>query len=455
MLIKRKNIASSKKSQNRERGQVLPLSVSTQAIQLEIQKAKQQAKSIKDEAEQILADSKQQLVEAEKKANEIIQQAELDARDIKERVYEESVAAFNEEAEAVRTEAKSLFKDLFEVKREALMQAHEEIIKIALDLAEKIVRYQANIDPEILKTQVIESIKKATSESERVQVFVNPQDLKKLEDNIVEIEKLFPAGISIMPLSNESVDIGSCVIETKSGQLDARFSTQLMTLVKLCEHLEVAEPNIELSEDVSIPESSVQITAFNDLPENKRSEELKVNLKEHEKELLEDGLLTEEEKLIYEESPRSEDSSNLTDEEELLRRELLEDNFDELEKKLLNEQLLNEPAYEAEQVQLEEPITESFISETSVVEEYQPQIEEVIEQVVEEEVMLAEEVNSNQGLLFEYEEDGEDEEINKPENIDTKNILKPKKKPYKIDFNDLAEEVEKNPEWKEMLDDEG
>jgi flagellar biosynthesis/type III secretory pathway protein FliH len=446
MLIKRKNIVSNKKSQNRERGQVLPLSVPAQAIQQEIQKAKQQAKSLKEEAEKILEDSKQQLEDAEKKANEIIQQAELDARDIKERVYEESVTAFNEEAEAVRAEAKSLFKDLFEVKREALMQAHEDIIKIALDLAEKIVRYQANIDPEILKTQVIESIKKATSESERVQVFVNPQDLQKLEDNVVEIEKLFPAGVSITPLSNESVDIGSCVIETKSGQLDARFSTQLMTLVKLCEHLEVAEPNIEISEDVSIPETTVQVTPFEDLPENSRAEELKINLREHEKELLEEGLLTEEEKLIV----------HLTDEEELLRRELLEDNFDELEKKLLHEQLLNEAVYEAEQVQVEEiPVLEEPINEDQVMQDYQPQVEEVIEEVVEEEATFAEEVNPSQGLLFEYEEDGEDDEINKPEQVDTKNILKPKKKPYKIDFNDLADEVEKNPEWKEMLDDEG
>lgn len=421
MLIKRKKLANSPRHPQQGK-------VSTQATQLEIHKAKQEAKAITEEAQRTLAESKKRLEEAQKKAHEIINQAESDAEDIKRQVYEEAVVTIREENDLLREQAKQLFKEVFQVKREALMQAHKEIIKIALDLAEKIIRYQANIDSNILKTQVVEAIKKATSESERVQVFVNPADLQKLEEMIPEIEKLFPAGVDIVALSNESVDLGSCIIETKSGQLDARFSTQLMTLIGLCEHLEVPEPQIEVSEEINVG-SDVALKSFEELNDIHESSKLKETILEHEKELLEVGLLTEE--------------------EEKLKNELLSDEgsvapetLQELEPLYQNPELVIE---EEPIIELQEP---EYIEET--VQKVTPQQKaEKIEPLIIDEPELEELLDEDLEDLYEYEDEEEVEE----DKFEAKNVLKPKKKPSS-EISDIAKEMEKNPEWKNILDEE-
>lgn len=454
MLIKRKKLANVSRQTTQSK---LP----PQAAQLEIHKAKQEAKAISEEAQRALAASKKKLEEAEEKAREIIDQAEFDADNIKKQVYKDAVIAINEENAVLREQAKQLFNEVFQIKREALLEAHKEIIKIALDLAEKIIRYQANIDPNILKTQVVEAIKKATSDAERVQVFVNPQDLNRLEEMIPEIEKLFPAGIDMVSLVNDSVDLGSCMIETKSGQLDARFSTQLTTLIGLCEHLETPEPEINFSNDLQTAED-ISLKSFEELTEAQESNKLKKTMLEHEKELLEVGLLNEEESknlLAVKEEPSNEASLKyepnnlLTEEEELLKNELLSDEgsirLENIETMHLEPALIedHEEITQPELVEYEEvkdQTNETIDVPNPVYEEKHIEIEEP--EIEEAEI---EELDKELEELYEYEDEEEIEE----DKFETKNVLKPKKAPSS-GISDLAQEVEKNPDWKELLDDE-
>ncbi len=466
MLIKRRKLGPSKAPSKKNNEGIIQLSQSAQALQEEINKAKHEAQGIKEEAKRILSGAREELKKAQEQADEIIKQAEIDAIEIEKKVYEESKAAFNEEIMDLREETKFLFADILDIKREALMQVHKDIIKVALDLAEKIIRYQANIDPEILKTQVIEAIKKASSSSERIQVFVNPQDLSKLEENIESIEKLFPAGITITALTNESVDPGSCTIETKSGQLDARFSTQLMTLTKLCEHLEVAEPIINIeNEEIEIKESELNITPFEELIKNKEIEEtLKIPeiIENHEHNLKEPNeTISKREEELLEEGFTS---------DETLMKELLNDNF----KDLNTEDIIQGDNYFENSLEIIEEnsipeIRETVEQKEEIIPETAPDvIEEITSEILEqdeitetedlpleleyeESKVITDEISEieNPPFKLEYEEDDELEE--EEENLDTKSILKPKKQ-INNDFNSLADEVEQNPEWKDLLD---
>lgn len=370
MLIKNKklgNISSSHRATNLEVNESIVLT------RQEVNKAKQEARAIKHEAENILQEAQKKLSEAEAMASDIIREANLQSKEIKEKTYKETLKVAQEEAERIKSKSKELLKELFEVKRQALIQAHNEIIKIALDLASKIIKYQASVDPEVLKTQVLESIKKATTESDRVQVFVNPADIKLLEQSIPELGKLFPSGIDIVPLTNESVDQGSCLVETRSGQLDARFSTQLQSLIKLVEHLEVKEPQIEIKEDFE-PSAPPQST-----------EEIATG----EKQILEEELLGNKSLIDF-----------LGEEEET---EIIKEDSSE-RKKLFVEDLLNRTQEESDELDEE----------------------------------------------YEYEEVDVDAE----ENIEPPSILKPKKAQPEKQISNIAEEIEKNPEWKNLLQDE-
>ena len=412
----------------------------SKALQLEIQKVKQEARQVKHEAQLILAESEQKLKEAESKAKQIISNTNLEAKAIKEKVYKETIQAANKEAELIKEQAKGLLRELFEVKREALTQANKEIIKVALDLAEKIIRYKVSVDPNVLQVQVVEAIKKATSEADRIQVFVNPNDLKALEENTPQIEKLFPAGIDIVPLASDSVDLGSCIIETKSGQLDARFSTQLQTLTDLIGHIEIVKARLEINEvmpeevlqqGVSRETASIQETSFVEIKEVEDEDDLP----EAEKEILEKEILAD--------NPFPFVSNEQSISPALpLELENVEDSH------VVKQDLLQEQ----EVINIPEEIIRSFEEQSLEENQIQPPVNiqqkkrlsigPLSERTKEE----AEELD--EGLVFETEDIEEEKEEVKPQNI-----LKPKKsKPSEV--SNIASELEENPEWKDLVEED-
>lgn len=401
MLIKNKRL--SKILSARHTTLSTPSEISRVA-QLELHKAKQEAKAIKEEAENVLNESKKKLKEAEEKARDIINSTNIQAKEIKEKVYKETLQLATNEAEQIKQEAKQLLSELFQVKREALTQAHTEIIKVAMDLAEKILKYKASIDPNILKTQVVEAIKRVTSEADRVQVFVNPADLNFLKEHIPEIEKLFPSGIQIIPLPHESVDPRSCIVETKSGQLDASFSTQLKTLASLVSHIEVPASNIQLEDEV-LSEEQVQ----------------------EPPQVLEEELLNEEEKILKEE---------LLDEEPLIDIPEVEEAFPFQEEQLSTES----------QTQATEDTNIAQIPK-EIIEPKKKRVfsDDLLERTKEEK----EELDREEGFDFD-----EEEEPKEKEELNVKSILKPKKKAPGSEVSKIASEIEENPEWKNLIEDE-
>ncbi len=437
MLIKKRKLISIKGG--REASRILSsehIEVN-KSLQLEIQKVKEEARQIKNEAKMVLAESEQQLKQAEAKVKEIISNANLEAKTIKEKIFNETLQAANEEAEQMKNQARILLKELFEVKKEALTQANKEIIKVALDLAEKIIRYKVSVDPDVLQTQVVEAIKKATSEADRVQVFVNPNDLKALEEKIPQMERLFPSGVDIISLASDSVDPGSCIIETKSGQLDARFSTQLQALTDLISHIEVIEPNIEINEQIQTVKSKE--ISFAEIEEEtatlivKEDEKLtEIEMEVLEKELLGENqfpFISNEQIPSYSEPLQLEEESLLQENKIVSIPEEIIQNTNEQEIiEVENEEVAIEPAISAQQVQQKKRLNIDSLSERTKKE--------------------AEELDEN--LVFEYEEESEEK---KEEEIKPINILKPKKS-VSSEVSNIASELEENPEWKGVVEEE-
>ena len=428
MLIKSKNLS---KNQSLHRVTNIEERESTRISQQEIAKAKQEARAIKQEAESILQESQKKLSEAEARIKQIIADANLKATEIKEKVYKETLQAAKEESEKIKNRSKELLKSLLDVKQQALVQAHSEIIKIALDLAAKIIKYQASIDPEILKTQVLESIKKATSEADRVQVFVNPADLKTLEQSIPELAKLFPSGLDIVPLTNDSVEQGSCIVETKSGQLDARFSTQLQSLTKLVEHLEVKEPQVEVKEELLSKQELKEVIISEEDEENLLNEEPLLTFGTHH-----DDALSEEEEL-KKELLSNESLIDLIDDEEKFPFGKAEQAVIEMEPVILQE--------DKPELVLEKPV----IKETTTVIEPDGKKRLSIDESSERTKEEANELDES----FTYDEEDEDIE-EEEEKASSLGVLKPKKKQAETPVTNIAEEIEKNPEWKNLIQEE-
>ena len=233
-----------------------------------------------------------------------------------------------------------------------------------------------------------------------MQVFVNPNDLKALEENIPQMEKLFPSGVDIVPLSSDSVDPGSCIVETKSGQLDARFSTQLQALIGLINHIEVIEPQIEINEEMPVV----------------------VELEGTEENIPQETSFVEIEHRNEEELPQSE--------REVLEKELLEENSLPF--------ISSEQTLPSVPLELEEEAQPSFQKRKRI------NTEQIPERTKEE----AEELDEDMILEYENEEFKEEKEEIKPVNI-----LKPKKSRTE-EVSNIASELEENPEWKDVIEED-
>ena len=431
MLIKRQKLAEIKGLtlvSSRELTEVQKVS------QLEIQKAKQEANTITQNAQNYLTESQNKLKEAEKKRDEIIQSAKEEAKRIKETTYRETLTAAKEEIEQIKTRSKELIRELFRVKNDALLEAHKEILDIALKMAEKIIKQEVTTNKEILKTQVIEAIKKATTEADRVQVFVNPCDINELRGLLQDMERLFPSGIDIVALENEEVDPGSSIIETKSGRLDASFKTQLKTLRELTSHFEMKEPQItEQEEEIIVQEEPQDIETLAPLD---------VEISEP----------VELESI----SPLDLDILEIPSEVPTLSRE----DEKEFEEELLTDTPLvtqDEPQdierFEEQEFVLELPKEEPSIESTIPV--IEPEEEIITQDQVQDIAAPGKKKLSLKAPVEEEKKyDFQDVEEEKKEEIDIKSILKPKKKKNGDEISKIVSEVEQSPEWKDLIEKE-
>ena len=78
------------------------------------------------------------------------------------------------------------------------------------------------------------------------------------------------------------------------------------------------------------------------------------------------------------------------------------------------------------------------------------ELDEVYKEDSQVEIPAPESTETKEKMIFEYEDDDLEEEEGKKEAIDTSSILKPKKKPS-TQVSDIASELEKNPEWKDLV----
>lgn len=100
------------------------------------------------------------------------------------------------------------------------------IITLSIAIAEKIIKREVKIDNEIVIIQIKEAIAKILG-VESITILINPKDeeiIRKFKDDILnKFDNL--KEIVIQP--NESIEEGSCKIESSLGNVDARFTSQL------------------------------------------------------------------------------------------------------------------------------------------------------------------------------------------------------------------------------------
>ena len=116
-----------------------------------------------------------------------------------------------------------------------MQESIPDIAILAVKVAEKIIKRELKLNDKIILDIVSEVIKSISKDETEITIKTNKNDTELVRENIPEIYPYNEGKTRIIVMTDETVDRGSCIVETRNGIIDARFSTQLKILQKALE----------------------------------------------------------------------------------------------------------------------------------------------------------------------------------------------------------------------------
>jgi flagellar biosynthesis/type III secretory pathway protein FliH len=124
---------------------------------------------------------------------------------------------------------------------EALVRGVEtQVIELALAIAEKVIAREARIDPEIV-LNVVRSALSEVNDATELRIHANPEDVPLLETRWQEMLPKSVAEHSEL-ISDDLVDRGGVIVETRIGYADSQLKTRLNQVVTTFQGVLDGEP---------------------------------------------------------------------------------------------------------------------------------------------------------------------------------------------------------------------
>lgn len=188
-----------------------------------------------DELSRVVSEiHEKKLGEIKAEAEKIVEKAREQVKALREEAKRQGAEEGREEGRKALAghleEVLSLINEAALLKKRILRETEPEILRLALRVAEQILRSEVSLHRDVCLNIASEAIGRV-SDREQIILKVNQEDveaIKKYKDRmagIVDGVKSF----SIVP--DSQVDPGGCVVETTLGYVDARLSTKL-TLIE-------------------------------------------------------------------------------------------------------------------------------------------------------------------------------------------------------------------------------
>ncbi|MEB3245350.1 MAG: FliH/SctL family protein [Vampirovibrionales bacterium] len=171
----------------------------------------------------------------------IVSRAEEEAEFILAQAREQGYQAGLEAAQETLDGLRKAIEALQGAREEAMAQAAEDLAPMALKIAEKILQTEAKCDADLVVSLARETIASLGAAAKRIRLRVNPQEFEHVKQIITQDPQSICLDAELSAYADESVDMGSVIVETPSGNIDARFSTQLAALSQL---LGISAPKI-------------------------------------------------------------------------------------------------------------------------------------------------------------------------------------------------------------------
>lgn len=176
--------------------------------------------------------------EAQRQANEIIENAKTLALNEAEAIQQQ---AFQEGFETGRIEGtekvqKELWEKIsavddfaqstFSIKKNIVKSAHSDIIKLVLEISEKICMKQFDLDQSILK-EITQSAIQSLKDKEDITIIINPVMAERIRSISDEIKEKIPQLSSIKIIEDNSVSPDGTIVESPLSRVDCRVKSQI------------------------------------------------------------------------------------------------------------------------------------------------------------------------------------------------------------------------------------
>ncbi len=167
-------------------------------------------------------------------AARLLAQASAEAEQIRERArsegYEQGRVAGHEHGLAEIVRAASALDEAAQgidaLRVEVAEAVEEDAIELALTLAGKILAGAFHARPELV-VEIVQGALRRISDRRRITVLVNPADLDVVRGALGELTAQ-GSGVEVCDLqSDERVGVGSAIVRTAEGEVDASVGTQL------------------------------------------------------------------------------------------------------------------------------------------------------------------------------------------------------------------------------------
>jgi type III secretion protein L len=170
------------------------------------------------EAEGILETARQQAeaiaAQAEKRRDETLEAGRALG-------YREGLAQWNAALERIQRAAETNSK-----------AAEQQIIRLSMRVAEKIIGEQVRLEPNTIVSIVCEALKSARRDR-RLLLQVHPGQVEHVRQRLDAIRAACGDDREYRVLGNPKIESGGCIIESEIGTIDARIDVQLQVLEDL------------------------------------------------------------------------------------------------------------------------------------------------------------------------------------------------------------------------------
>ena len=102
----------------------------------------------------------------------------------------------------------------------------KDIIDISLEIAQKIIKKESQVDKSILLNLIVEIFDKNINRENKITIRAGSEDIEYLKSKSEEITQLTGSDAKISIVEDKQIVGGGVIVETTNGIVDASFKTQ-------------------------------------------------------------------------------------------------------------------------------------------------------------------------------------------------------------------------------------